>query len=122
MTRSEDLVLLVLNQSSSCFNLAYPNAKISPPKRGDSDFMMRSNKLNSAVDMLFDQLRSKVDLHWERLQTEFKSLDPGGSGHIGREDFKVIYKTLSMVMIMLWRLYQWIMAWILIMLMIITDR
>ena len=69
--------------------LAYPNAKISPPKRGDSDFMMRSNKLNSAVDMLYDQLRSRVDLNWERLQMEFKSLDPSGTGLIGKEEFKV---------------------------------
>ncbi|XP_028399843.1 EF-hand calcium-binding domain-containing protein 6-like [Dendronephthya gigantea] len=75
---------------------AYPNAKISPPKRGDSDFMMRSNKLNSDVDMLFDQLRSKVDLNWERLQAEFKSLDPGGSGCIGREDFKDIIQILCL--------------------------
>ena len=51
--------------------------------------MMRSNKLNSAVDMLYDQLRSKVDLNWERLQMEFKSLDPGGSGYAGKEEFKV---------------------------------
>ncbi len=71
------------------FTLAYPNAKISPPKRGDCDFMMRSNKLNSAVDMLYDQLRSKVDLNWERLQMEFKSLDPRGSGYVGKEQFKV---------------------------------
>lgn len=71
------------------FILAYPNAKISPPKRGDSDFMMRSNKLNSAVDILYDQLRSKIDLNWDRLQVEFKSLDPGGSGHVGKEEFKV---------------------------------
>ena len=69
--------------------LAYPNAKISPPKRGDSDFMMRSNKLNSDVDMLYDQLRSKVDLNWERLQMEFKALDPTGSGYVGKEEFKV---------------------------------
>lgn len=51
--------------------------------------MMRSNKLNSAVDMLYDQLRSKVELNWEKLQLKFKSLDPSGSGFIGKEDFKV---------------------------------
>ena len=50
---------------------------------------MRSNKLNSAVDILYDQLRSKIDLNWDRLQVEFKSLDPGGSGYIGKEEFKV---------------------------------
>ena len=39
---------------------AFPNAKHSPPKRGDSDFLIRSRKLNCAADMLEDNLRSKV--------------------------------------------------------------
>ena len=75
---------------------AYPNAKISPPKRGDSDFMMRSNKLNSDVDMLYDQLRSKVDLNWERLQMEFKALDPTGTGYVGKEEFKEVIQILCL--------------------------
>ena len=41
------------------------------------------------MDLLFDQLRSKVDLNWERLQLEFKSLDPKNSGFISKEDFQV---------------------------------
>ena len=43
---------------------AYPNAKVCPPRKGDSDFMMRSRKLNCAADMLMDQLRSKVSLRF----------------------------------------------------------
>ena len=77
------------NNFNSFLTLAFPNAKISPPKRGDCDFMMRSNKLNSALDILYDQLRSKIDLNWERLQLEFKSLDPGASGYVSKVDFKV---------------------------------
>ena len=38
----------------------FPNAKLRPPIRGDSDYFMRSRKLNCAADMLQDNLRSKV--------------------------------------------------------------
>lgn len=73
-----------------CFSFkAFPNAKVSPPKRGDNDFMMRSNKLNSAVDMLFEQLKSKVDFHWEKLREQLSYLDPKGTGQVTRDDFKV---------------------------------
>ena len=41
---------------------AFPSAKVSPPKKGDSDFMMRSRKLNCARDMIHDSLRSKVSV------------------------------------------------------------
>ncbi|XP_032219247.2 EF-hand calcium-binding domain-containing protein 6 [Nematostella vectensis] len=73
---------------------AFPNAKVSPPKRGDNDFMMRSNKLNSDVDMLFDQLKSKVDFHWDRLRGEFAAADPNNAGFVSREAFKEILQDL----------------------------
>ena len=41
---------------------AFPNAKVNPPRKGDSDFMMRSRKLNSDADMLQESLKSKVYL------------------------------------------------------------
>ena len=50
---------------------------------------MRSNKLNSAVDMLYDQLKCKIDFYWERLHNEFVELDKRGSGFIDKENFKV---------------------------------
>lgn len=60
---------------------AFPNAKMNPPKRGDSDFRMRSRKLNCAADMLQDSLRAKVGhphLHLKRvtLQEQPKMLPP----------------------------------------------
>ena len=55
--------------------------------------MMRSNKLNSAVDMLYDQLKSKIDFYWERLHNEFIELDKTGSGTIDKENFKVRFNS-----------------------------
>lgn len=43
---------------------AFPNAKICPPIRGDSDCLVRSRKLNCAADMLQDNLRAKV---WQQI-------------------------------------------------------
>ena len=68
---------------------AFPNSKVSPPKRGDKDFMMRSNKLNSALDMLYDQLKRMVDYHWEKLLDQFKRMDYDNCGTVKRADFKV---------------------------------
>ena len=51
--------------------------------------MMRSNKLNSDVDMLYGQLRSNFGLNWEKLQADLKSLDPGGTGYVSKDDLKV---------------------------------
>ena len=50
---------------------------------------MRSNKLNSALDMLYDQLRRMVDYNWETLLDRFRSLDQDKSGRISRDHFKV---------------------------------
>ncbi|KAL3877258.1 hypothetical protein ACJMK2_034991 [Sinanodonta woodiana] len=73
---------------------AFPNAKISPPKRGDADFMIRSRKLNCATDMLQDNLRSKIDYMWEDLRKEFIELDPYGTGFVSREEFHDILTEL----------------------------
>ena len=71
------------------FITAFPNSKISPPKRGDSDFKLRSKKLNSAYDMLEDSLRSKVDQHCEALLKHFQELDTARTGFVSKEKFKV---------------------------------
>ena len=68
---------------------AFPNSKISPPKRGDSDFKLRSKKLNSAYDMIEDNLRSKVDQHWEALQKHFHDIDSLKTGFVTKEQFQV---------------------------------
>ncbi|XP_072038422.1 EF-hand calcium-binding domain-containing protein 6-like [Amphiura filiformis] len=73
---------------------AFPNAKHSPPKRGDSDFLIRSRKLNCAADMLEDNLRSKVDYLWNDLRKEFLELDPYGTGYVSAEEFRDVLQEL----------------------------
>ncbi|GCB73937.1 hypothetical protein scyTo_0003020 [Scyliorhinus torazame] len=38
----------------------YPNAKICPPVKGDSDFLIRSRKLNCDTEIIEDNLQAKV--------------------------------------------------------------
>ncbi|XP_038061355.1 EF-hand calcium-binding domain-containing protein 6-like [Patiria miniata] len=73
---------------------AFPNAKVSPPKRGDSDFLIRSRKLNCAADMLEDNLRSKVDYMWDDLRKEFLGLDVYGTGFVSKEEFRDVLQEL----------------------------
>ncbi|XP_063969621.1 EF-hand calcium-binding domain-containing protein 6-like [Lytechinus pictus] len=73
---------------------AFPNAKLSPPKRGDSDFLIRSRKLNCAADMLEDNLRSKVDYMWDDLRKEFLNLDTYGTGFVSKEEFRDLLQEL----------------------------
>jgi len=73
---------------------AFPNAKICPPKRGDSDCWIRSRKLNCASDMLKDNLRSKVDYMWEQLQQEFTCMDPYNTGYVSADEFREVLSEL----------------------------
>ncbi|KAM9330416.1 EF-hand calcium-binding domain-containing protein 6-like [Gastrophryne carolinensis] len=66
----------------------YPNAKISPPKKGDGDFKIRSKKLNCDSDILIDNVRAKVEYLWDDLRTEFEDLDPYHTGCVSKEEFK----------------------------------
>ncbi|PAA52594.1 hypothetical protein BOX15_Mlig033909g1 [Macrostomum lignano] len=74
---------------------AYPNAKLAPPRKGDSDLMMRSRKVNSDVNLLEDGLRAKIDYLWDQLRDEFVSMDPYGTGCISREEFQEVLKELA---------------------------
>lgn len=78
----------------SASSAAFPNAKISPPKKGDSDFMVRSRKLNCAADMLQDGLRSKIDYMWEDLRREFIEMDPYGTGFVSTAEFRDVLQEL----------------------------
>ena len=60
MDKSLDFHEFTRHFGYSLKSAAFPNAKVSPPKKGDSDMRMRSRKLNCAADMLQDALRSKV--------------------------------------------------------------
>lgn len=73
---------------------AFPNAKVSPPKRGDNDFMMRSNKLNSDKHLLHHLLKSNIDFHWETLWNEFTAIDRQGTGTVPRKDFMNILQDM----------------------------
>ncbi|XP_072113230.1 EF-hand calcium-binding domain-containing protein 6 isoform X1 [Mobula birostris] len=75
---------------SACF----PNAKISPPRKGDGDLRMRSKNLNCATDILVDNVRAKVDYLWDDLRKEFQELDPYRTGFISKEEFKDILTEL----------------------------
>ncbi|XP_063776809.1 EF-hand calcium-binding domain-containing protein 6-like isoform X3 [Pseudophryne corroboree] len=66
----------------------YPNAKISPPKKGDGDFKIRSKKLNCDSDILIDNVRAKVEYLWDDLRREFEDLDPYQTGFVSKEEFK----------------------------------
>eukprot|EP00794_Sanderia_malayensis_P016835 gene16835-18533_t len=73
---------------------AFPNAKISPPKRGDSDFQLRSKKLNSAYDMLEDNLRSRIDQNWEEIHKYFHEIDPQRTGFATNDQFRSVFQKL----------------------------
>ncbi|XP_053556230.1 EF-hand calcium-binding domain-containing protein 6-like [Bombina bombina] len=75
---------------SACF----PNAKISPPKKGDGDFKIRSKKLNCDSDILVDSVRAKVEYLWDDLHREFEDLDPYRTGFVSKEEFKDILNEL----------------------------
>ncbi|CAH1794326.1 unnamed protein product [Owenia fusiformis] len=73
---------------------AYPNAKLSPPKKGDVDFQIRSRKLNCAADMLHDNLKSKIDYMWEDLHKEFTEMDPYKTCYISKDEFTDVLQEL----------------------------
>ncbi|XP_007891051.2 EF-hand calcium-binding domain-containing protein 6 [Callorhinchus milii] len=72
----------------------YPNAKTSPPRKGDSDLRMCSKNLNCASDIIVDSVRAKVDYLWDDLRKEFQELDPYHTGFVSKEEFKDILTEL----------------------------
>uniref|UniRef100_A0A8C5R155 EF-hand domain-containing protein n=1 Tax=Leptobrachium leishanense TaxID=445787 RepID=A0A8C5R155_9ANUR len=76
---------------SSCF----PNANVSPPVKGDGDFLIRSRKLNSDTKIIANMLQTKVMLHIDELWELFKELDPLNTGCVTKEEFLDIVQDLS---------------------------
>ncbi|XP_039398208.1 EF-hand calcium-binding domain-containing protein 6-like isoform X11 [Mauremys reevesii] len=76
--------------SSSCF----PNAKISPPRKGDNNFRLCSKKLSCDSDILVDSVRAKVEYLWDDLKKEFEELDPYHTGFVSKKEFKDILTEL----------------------------
>jgi Ca2+-binding EF-hand superfamily protein len=92
--RSYNFLEFIRHFGHSMKSAAFPNAKLNPPKRGDSDFLIRSRKLNCAADMLEDNLRSKVDYMWDDLRKEFLGLDVYGTGFVSKEEFRDVLQEL----------------------------
>ncbi|KAM5132686.1 EF-hand calcium-binding domain-containing protein 6-like [Mantella aurantiaca] len=76
---------------SSCF----PNAKISPPVRGDGDCLIRSLTLNSDTKIIANFLQTKVKLLLPDLWRQFRELDPQNSGCVTKEEFLDMVEELS---------------------------
>ncbi|XP_018425607.1 PREDICTED: EF-hand calcium-binding domain-containing protein 6-like [Nanorana parkeri] len=76
---------------SSCF----PNAKISPPVRGDGDCLIRSLKLNSDTKIIANFLQTKVKLLLPDLWRQFRESDPQNSGCVTKEEFLDTVQELS---------------------------
>ncbi|XP_041066373.1 EF-hand calcium-binding domain-containing protein 6-like [Carcharodon carcharias] len=76
----------------------YPSAKIYPPVKGDSDFLIRSRKLNCDMDIIEDNLQAKVQLLLDELWTNFHELDQFNTGFVSKEEFKDILMDLCEVL------------------------
>ncbi|XP_060697778.1 EF-hand calcium-binding domain-containing protein 6-like [Hemiscyllium ocellatum] len=66
----------------------YPNAKIHPPVKGDSDFLIRSRKFNCDTEIIEDNLQAKVKLLLDDLWTNFREFDQFNTGFVSKEEFK----------------------------------
>ncbi|KAG8592119.1 hypothetical protein GDO81_000416 [Engystomops pustulosus] len=89
-----DYLEFVRHFGYSLKSACYPNAKISPPKKGDGDFKIRSKKLNCDSDILIDNVRAKVEYLWDDLRREFEDLDPYQTGFVSKEEFKDLLSEL----------------------------
>ncbi|XP_078269632.1 EF-hand calcium-binding domain-containing protein 6-like isoform X3 [Rhinoraja longicauda] len=69
---------------SACF----PNAKMCPPVKGDSDFLIRSKRLNCDTEIVENHLQAKVQLLLNDLWTCFHELDQFNTGFVSKEEFK----------------------------------
>ncbi|XP_031761961.1 EF-hand calcium-binding domain-containing protein 6 isoform X2 [Xenopus tropicalis] len=74
---------------------SFPNAKICPPVAGDGDFWVRSKKLNSDTKIIANILQSKVEFLVDDIRTNFKELDPLGTGCVTREEFVDLLQDLN---------------------------
>ncbi|VDP71640.1 unnamed protein product [Echinostoma caproni] len=73
---------------------AYPNAKLVPPRLGDSDLRPCSNRLNGVTCLLKDSLRSKIELYYLRLLDELTTMDNERTGFVPAVQFESILSEL----------------------------
>ncbi|CAF1321815.1 unnamed protein product [Adineta steineri] len=68
----------------------YPNAKENPPKRGDSDCLLTSNKLYGDSILTHESTRQFIKSNWNKIRQEFIQIDPYKTGFIQQEEFDEI--------------------------------
>jgi len=69
---------------------AYQNAKRAPPKRGDCDMMLTSNKLGRDSILIRGSVHAKLRLQAELIKRSFHEIDPYHSGYVLRDEFKEV--------------------------------
>ncbi|XP_051778126.1 EF-hand calcium-binding domain-containing protein 6-like [Erpetoichthys calabaricus] len=89
-----DFLHFVRHFRFSLMSACYPNAKRAPPVKGDSDFLIRSRKLNSDTEIMVEYLRAKVELLLDELWNKFQELDFTNSGTVTKDEFKDVLTEL----------------------------
>lgn len=73
---------------------AYANAKVAPPKRGDNDMMLTSNKLGRDSILIRGSVQNKLILQFGVLKRSFAEIDPYNTNYVLRDEFEEILKEL----------------------------
>lgn len=72
----------------------YPNARQHPPKRGDADLVLTSNKLYGDSILVHGNVRHIIRSNWDKLRREFAELDLYRTGYVQPEEFDEILTEL----------------------------
>lgn len=73
---------------------AFLNAKIAPPKRGDNDMMLTSNKLGRDSILIRGSVQAKLILQFDILKRSFQEIDPYGTDFLLKDEFEEILREL----------------------------
>lgn len=72
----------------------YPNAKHNPPKRGDADFILTSNRLYGDSVLVRGTVLNAIKSKWNELRREFSELDPYRTSFVQSDEFDDILTEL----------------------------
>ena len=72
----------------------YPNAKRNPPKKGDADLILTSNRLYGDSVLVHGAALSVIRSKWDELRREFTELDPYRTGYVQSDEFDEIFSEL----------------------------
>lgn len=73
---------------------AFLNSKVAPPKRGDNDMMLTSNKLGRDSILIRGTVQSKLFFQYEVLRRTFLEIDPYHTNYLLRDEFEEILTDL----------------------------